>query len=235
MHPSMPVLASVLLLGTVAACGAAPASPADNGVSRLDGRTILGRALADARAQSSVRMSGSGRCPEGPWVADLLLGRDGTATGTVTFPPDKVSVVATPIALYLKASPAFWTANTSAAGAARIGDRWVRSTSTRDSPCLRALTSLPAVLSNFVDLPGAVTKEGPGTVLGRPAVTVSVPIATVFVTTTGTALPLRVDSTAAADAGSTQDGVSFTEWNVPVPVAVPAASDSIDATAVAHG
>jgi hypothetical protein len=215
------------MLGALALT-ACSSTPADNGLSSLDGRGILDQALANAKTQTSVHLVGRGKCPQGAFLVDMRLRSDGTAAGSVSFPPDKLDVVATSTDLYVKAPASFWATNLTAKGATSVGSRWVHSTGANDSPCLRALTSYSAVVSNFVDLPGAVTKGSAGTVDGQQAITLTLPIATVFVSTNGTALPLRVDSTASSTDGAAQDGVSFAEWNKPVTVSVPTAAESVD-------
>lgn len=226
-------LAALGLVGaataTLTGCGSGhAASPVPNGIESRAPRTILDTAYTNARAQTTVHVSGSGRCPQGPFVADLRLTRSGGAVGSISFPPDKLDVVVQGDALYVRGPAAFWAANLPA-GAPSVGTRWVRSTNTHDNPCVRALTSYSALLANFLQLSDPVTENGTGVVLGKPVVTLETKEATVFVTTTGTPLPVRVDSLQQVDVGTAQDGMSFGEWNAPVAVALPATDQVVDA------
>ena len=230
-QPIRLTVAAVVGFATLTGCSHSSATT-DNGISKLDGRTILNEAYAQAKAAQSVHISGTGQCPNSAFIVDMRLSSQGYATGSITFPPDKLNVMATPTALYINAPKSFWVANTSAKGAAQIGTKWVRSENPNDSLCVRALASLSDVLANFVQLPGSVTKQGKGIVLGKQAVVLSLANATVFVTTTGPVLPIRVDSADQVQAGGSQDGISFGEWGMTVAPTLPLASDTIDAKQV---
>ena len=240
VHVSAARSIGVAVVGVLAlaACSSSPAtsrSGSAGAISGMSGRAILDRAYADARQASSVHISGSGNCPQGPFIADLRLASSGSAVGTVSFPPDKLNVLVSGDALYVRGPKSFWAANVPAAGAAAIGTRWVRSSNPDDNRCVRALTSYSALLANFLDLPGPVTKGARGTVLGKQVVELRTQTATVFVTTTDSPLPVRVDALQGADDGGAQHGISFGEWNVGVDVTVPATDQTVDAaTLFAH-
>lgn len=228
--------AALLILGTLVLSACSSGSPGSgspsttNGIGSLDGRAILDQAYANAQAQASVAVSGNGHCESKAFAVNMKLAKNGHATGDVTIGPDKITLIASGDDLYIKAPGTFWAANaTSASKAATVGDKWVRSRNVHDSLCLRALTSYSAFLTNFLDLSGTVSKVGPGSVLGKPAVVVQVPQATVFVSAVGTPLPVRVDSTAPQQDGGLQDGMSFGGWNSPVSVSVPSPQDVVDA------
>lgn|GEM_PF-6891008 len=221
-------------LACLTACTTRASGPVSNGIATLPGKAILQTALANAERQSTFAISGNGSCPQGPYVVNMRLDRNGNATGTVQFASGTMTLVRAANALYVHASAAFWTANASAQAATQIGTKWVISRNPAANTCLWALTSFDDVLANFVDLPGAVTRVGPGVALGQQAVTLQLPIATMWVATRGTALPIRVDSTVSEQAGQTQPGISFGLWNGPVPLSVPSSADTISATAVAH-
>lgn len=223
--PRVALLACLSLI-VLAGCSSRSVASTDNGVSGLSGQQILEQASTNAQQQTSVHIHGTGKCPQGVFTADMKLNKDGSGAGTITFPPDSLQVVTTAQGLYVKGSRSFWTKDASAKIANQIGDRWVLSTSKRANTCLQALGNYSDIMANFLKVAGAVTKSGSAAVSGIPAITLSLPTATVWVSTTGVALPVRVDSTA------TSDGMSFYDWNLRVTVTVPAASDVIDASLI---
>jgi hypothetical protein len=210
----------------IAGCSSGSMVATDNGVSKLSGKEILAQASTNAQQQTSVHIHGTGQCPQGAFTTDMKLNKDGSGTGTISFPPYSLQVVSTAQGLYVKGSKLFWTKDASAKIANQIGNRWVLSTSKTANTCLQALGNYSAIMANFLKVAGTATKSGSGAVSGIQAITLNLPTATVWVSTTGVALPVRVDSTA------TTDGMSFYDWNLPVTVTVPAASDVINASVI---
>jgi hypothetical protein len=154
----------------------------------------------------------------------MKLRKDETGFGEVRIGVDPMQVVSTREALYVSAPVKFWASQTSDAVAATIGKKWVKLPKSTN-PCLAALGSFSAVLANYLGYPGVPTKTVGGAVFGVPAVLLSLPpYVAIWVKSTGTPLPVRVDD---QDTGT---GISLGEWSNDVSVTVPTGSSVVDSS-----
>jgi hypothetical protein len=82
--------------------------------------------------------------------------------------------------------------------------------------CISAITSFSSVLANYLGYPGSPTKRPASIIFGTPAVLLALPNDVSFwVSTQGTALPVRITDPAAPTA------ISLLDWGKPVTVTVP--------------
>jgi hypothetical protein len=220
-------LVSLVAVGLVSGCAfgaGSSATPSGNGIAASPASDVLSTAISNARAQTSVRLVGTGSCPDGAFSVDMHLRKDENAVGTITLGKDALSVVSTPEALYVKGPATFWTALTSAAAATRVGQRWVKLPRTA-STCIAAITSFSTVLANYLGYPGAPTKQPSSIVFGTPAVLLQLSNDVSFwVGTQGTPLPVRISDPVAPTA------ISLVDWGTPVTVTVPSAADVLDSS-----
>ena len=204
---------------------AAPtASPAGNGVAALSPEEILGRAKAALAGAGSVRIEGTAD-DEGALIAvEMRYGPD-RAIGTFAVDGLRLDLRRVGEDVYLKAGRGFWTEYADAELAALVAGRWLRTTLDDERFLdLSDFTDLERSAYDFLDLGGPFTKGKPGTEAGRPAIEVtdtSDEGGTLSVATDGEPYPLSVRSPS--------DEVTFSDYGVPVTVAVPAAAQVLDA------
>ncbi len=220
--------ATLALTGCSSTSGSttAPASSADNSISDASPQDILTQATTNAKAQTTVHVHGNGACPTTAFYADMQLRSDEQGTGTVRLGTDTVHLVTTRDAIYVKAPKPFWSLQSSPAAATTVGQKWVR-LAKASNPCLAALGSFSAFLTNYLGYPGTPTKTVGGSVFGVPAVALAIaPSISIWVASRGTPLPVRVDDQA------TGTRISLGEWGTAVSVTVPAKADVVDAAAL---
>jgi hypothetical protein len=222
----VPLLAAGLLSGC-AFGGGSPAASTVNGIADSSAADVLRTSVANAKAESSLRVVGTGSCTDGSFSVDMHLRSDETGFGTVKLGADSLKVVSTTDALYVQAPATFWTALSSSHAASTIGQKWVR-LSRASSVCISAITSFSSVLANYLGYPGAPTKQPESVIFGTPAVLLELPHDVSFwVSTQGTPLPVRITDPAAPTA------ISLVEWGTPVTVTIPQAADVVDGSTLA--
>jgi hypothetical protein len=218
------LIAAGLLSGCAFGSGA-PAASTSNGVADSSAADVFTTSVTNAKAQSSVRVVGTGSCPDGAFTVDLHLRSDESGSGTVKLGKDTLQVVSTKDSIYVQGPASFWTTLSSAASAATIGTKFVRLPRT-SSVCISAITSFSSVLANYLGYPGPPTKQPAGIIFGTPAVLLSLPNDVSFwVSTQGTVLPVRITDPAAPTA------ISLLDWGKPVTVTIP--TDALDSSALA--
>lgn len=227
MPPRRTALVSMVAVGLLSGCAfgaGSSATPSDNGITASPASDVLSTAISNAKAQTSVRLVGTGSCPDGAFTVDMHLRSDENASGTITLGKDALSVVSTPDALYVQGPATFWTALASTAAATTVGQRWVKLPRTA-STCIAAITSFSTVLANYLGYPGAPTKQPSSIVFGTPAVLLQLPNDVSFwVGTQGTPLPVRITDPAAPTA------LSLVDWGKPVAATVPSTADIVDSS-----
>jgi len=212
--------AAAAVMLALAGCSRGAATAA---ASAPDPSYLLTQAQKNAQAASAVHIRGTGSCPEGQFVVDMNLRADDTAAGSVTFQGATINVVATKQQLLLNAPASFWTAQSSAKVAARIGQKWLR-ISRATNPCINALTSIPNVTANYFGYTGTPVLQKGSSFKGTPAAQVVVGTTVAYwIATQGTLLPLNVYDS------SNQTDIVLSGWNSNLSVVVPPDSDIIDA------
>ena len=222
----VPLLAAGLLSGCAFGAGT-PVASTTNGVADSSASDVMRTAIANAKAESSVRVVGTGSCTDGAFTVDMHLRSDETGTGSVILGKDTLQIVATKDALYVKAPSTFWTAVSSGSAATTVGEKWVR-LSRASSVCISAISSFSSVLANYLGYPGSPAKQPASVVFGTPAVLLELPHDVSFwVSTQGTPLPVRITDPAAPTA------ISLLDWGKPVTVTLPESGDVLDGSALA--
>ena len=208
------VLAATLLF---AGCGGGSGS-SGNGIEELSATEILTRVGDAAKAQSSVHLVGIGSADGTALEMDLKLAKGKGASGSMTLDGGKLQLVSDASKLYIKADKSFWTAQANAAAAALVADRWVSMPASEEG--FGDLANYDAFVSQLLEPEGEVTKGTTATVQGRKAIGLVTSEGTLWVSTTGDPLPLRIDS----EEGS----LRLTDWGSAVAISVPSASDVLD-------
>ena len=213
-------LGAALLVG----CGRAPAATGSSAPS-VDPAYLLDQARANARGAEAVHVRGTGQCDLGSFVVDMDLRKDGLGAGSVQVAGQTINLVATPDAVYLHGSRAFWLSQVSSGDAARIGARWVK-VAKGASPCLTALSDFSLVTANYLDYPGTPELLQGTSMLGTPARLVGLgPDVSIWVSSTGTLLPLNVHDV------STNTDITWSGWGTKAEVVVP--RDAVDGRTLA--
>jgi hypothetical protein len=198
----------------------------DTAPGTVDPVSMLAQATSNAKAATAVHLHGTGQCQQGPFMVDMILRKDGSAAGAVTYGKEVVSVVGTPDALYLNATETFWTAQSDAKTATRIGSRWLK-ISKVTNPCIAALTDMPTVLANYLGYPGTPVLQQGTAFGGHPARQVGVGSEIAFwIKTDGTLLPINVHDS------STNTDIQFDRWSADLQVLVPPGRDVVTPTQV---
>jgi hypothetical protein len=210
--------------GATPSAAASSPAPADNGVAALTAEQILAKAKSALGAADAVRISGAGS-DEGTQVKlDMRYGADG-AVGTFFFNGQRLDLLRVGDDVYVKGSPSFWTTFANGQVAKQLGGKYVKTTLTdaRFKP-IASFTDLTDSVDGFLEPDGAITKGGPKTVAGVPAIALvnkGATGGTLYVATTGRPYPLSVD-------GKGQR-LTFTDYGKPVTVQAPPAAQIVDA------
>jgi hypothetical protein len=222
------VVAAISLTGcssssnTPSASGSAsaPASTNDNGVSQKSAADILKATQAAAAGQSSVHAAGVS--PK--FSMDLDLAKGQGASGTITIGTQKAQLVADSKDIYIKGSADFWKGSGGGAGAALLGDKWIKiSLSSTTGKNFDTVSSFASLVTGSLKSSSALTKGPTGDVAGQPAISLTdATKGALWVATTGEPLPLKVTSDSN---GST---LTYSNWGAPVVIKVPTGSDVID-------
>lgn len=254
MRPVGMLLRTVVVVAALAGCASTPPPPlavdrlppgstGPRGTSAAD-RPAPGGGLADqpaavilARAQAaleqvrSVHLVGGAVTGDGAASAvDIRIRAGAGAVGSMTQDGHAFRFVRLGPALYVQTDAGFWRQGGLARYADQLGGRYVKLPAR--SPGLTGLadvTDLAALADNLLD-PGAdgmVTKAEPRTVRGAPTIGLvessSEYRLVLYVALTGPPLPLEVDPDDRADVPT-----SFVDYNKPVTVAAPPASQVVD-------
>jgi hypothetical protein len=242
---ALPALAALILAGGLAGCGEAASSSGSatgSGTSAqelvssgpLSGKTaqqVYAAAMAASTAAPGLHMSGSLR--QGQTIGLDLSVVSTRAAGTFVLNGASIKVVKVGSTVYAKPSKAF-LAGQGAMGAVfarKIGSKWLKADAS-----LAALTGLGDVthFTSAADAVSAVMPKNatmtlvPGRTVDGQATTgvrFSLPsparTGTLYVATSGTPYPLRLES---AQLGT----LTFTDWGHTAAIVVPAAKDVVD-------
>ena len=207
-------LVAVMATLMIAGCSQSQAAPPDPA-------TLLAKATANARAASSVHVTGSGGCTGTAFKVDMQLRKDGVGAGQVTLGNTVLSLVTTPTKLFVNAPQDFWTAQANADAAKAIGTKWVDMPQA-GNPCLVALGTMKNVLDNYLGQTGTPTLVSGSTYNGQPARLVAVGTTVgIWLSNAETSYPLAVKSP------DTSTDISFADWGAAVEVVIPPAHDVI--------
>jgi hypothetical protein len=199
------------------------AAPTPNGVESKAADAILADALTAAKAQTSMTMKSTGG-GTGSTSFDLTLGKGVGGYGTIVNDKGKLEVVLTSDTFYLKATGSEWDSRMGSKASALIGDKWLSDpvSSTSDFADLVDIFTYDKALESFLTPSSAVTKGRVGDVNGAPAVALQSDNGTLWVATTGPALPLLIEQT-----GSSGGRAEFSGWSASVTLPVPPADQVI--------
>ena len=227
MRSTSVALASTLVVGALitAGCGSSGSSgssTASNGEASKTGTQVLADAKAATQAATSVHVALTGLSATVTSAA-LDLSRGTGASGTLTFKGQPVQIVVSGQTVYMKGSAAFWTQATGSASSAKLfADKWLKVPASTASSAVSDMSSLTDMTTFFTGLlspSGSVTNAGLATFDGTSAVKLTNGKAgALYIAATGSPLPLGVTQPAAQGAGKG----SFTNWNAPVTITVPA-------------
>jgi hypothetical protein len=213
-----------------AATSASASAPAAGGVAGLPATEILARAKTAFTQASSVHVTGRGSSGSATFSVDMRYGADGKAIGKVDNSGQTVEIRRVGQVLYVKASPAFWTAAAGAKAASLFGGKFVKAPlSDKRLASVVSLTDKASFIDSALATSAGVTKSGAKTVNGTPAIGLTIKDSaggsTLYVATTGQPVPIE----AAPDAGGTDSGkIDFLDYGAPVDVPVPAAGQTVD-------
>jgi hypothetical protein len=124
---------------------------------------------------------------------------------------------------YIKADKAFWAAQVNPAAAAVLGSKWVK-VPTAAAATFKSFLNMDAVSKDSFTPNGTVTKGAPTSVGGRQALPLSDNDGTMYVALEGKPYPLKVENTK----GTNKETVLFTNWDAPVTIVAPPASQTVD-------
>jgi hypothetical protein len=228
------IVALAAIVGTAACSGPsngpapAPSSSAAQVPGALPGDQVESAVRTAFQNATAVHIHGTLSNQNGSLTLDLQLNRNDTAAGTVNEGGATMPLRAVDGTYYLQFTPQLVSASTNPQvkqAAARLTGKWVTGTSSLASgivDSLKGLLSYNGFLRNMFSqqsqVPKATTTD---TVAGVPVVVYEAGDgASVSVATASPHYLMRM--TAPSD-GSGQ--LDFTDWNKPVPVSAPAASD----------
>jgi hypothetical protein len=231
--PRSPVAIAVALLALLAAgCGAssttpgAPAStaPPGNPLAALSARQILAKTIADFKAASSVHIAGSERAAGQSFAMDLTIGSGGCA-GTVAL-GGQGSVVLLRIGstLWLKPDDQFWKSflATAPADLPALEGKYVRlSPKGPATSSFGAFCSLSQLAGQVGGAENHLVKGQTTTIGGQPALQLK------DTRQTGSAYVTISASPEFLQTGDTGGHVDFTDYNAPLALTAPPASQTV--------
>jgi hypothetical protein len=231
--PRSPVAIAVALLAVLAAgCGAssatsgAPAStaPPGNPLAALSARQILAKTVADFKAASSVHIAGSERAAGQSFAMDLTVGTSG-CTGTVGL-GGQGSVVLLRIGgtVWMKPDDQFWKSFLAAAPAdlPAVEGRYVRlSPKGPATSSFGAFCSLSQLVGQVSGAENQLVKGQTTTIGGQPALQLEDPRQAGSAYVTISASPEFLQT------GDTGGHVDFTDYNAPLALTAPPASQTV--------
>ena len=217
-----------------AATSASASASAAGGVAGLPATEILARAKTAFNQASSVHVTGRGASGSSTFSVDMRYGADGKAVGTFDNSGETVEIRRVGQVIYVKASPAFWTAAAGAKAASLFGGKFVKAPlADKRLASVVSLTDKASFIDSALATSAGVTKGAATTVNGTPAIGLTIKTSaggsTLYVATTGQPVPVE----AAPQAGGTDSGkIDFLDYGAAVDVPVPAASETVDVSAL---
>lgn len=216
------VLVALASTGPLAGCSS-DAQAAPNGVASMSAGDALSTSLAAARAQTSLRVVSKTVQNGIPFIVDMRLRNGGGASGTVRVGAEELQLVSSGTDLFIKADETYWKSQMDPRAARGIGTMWVRVPQTTTTFAqFAALTDYAKVLDSLLQPAGPTTLGATSTILQQPAVQIASTTGSIWVAADGVPLPVQVDN------GAVGGVARFGEWGAPVPIAVPAAKDTVD-------
>ncbi|MCX3060978.1 hypothetical protein OFY01_14680 [Streptomyces sp. GXMU-J5] len=213
---------------SLAGCGDDP-DAGTNGVGKLTADGIQSRAVAAARAATTVRVSGTVAGGGHTYKLDMRLKDDG-GSGSVTTGRTTFRLLRVGDHLYLKADAAFWTHSdghgSAGAAAQKLGGKYVKVP--EDDPAYRRFspfTDKDALLKGLLTLHGPLAKGDRRSAGGVRTIALSGDKGaggTLDVSLEGRAYPMRLDR--AGNAGT----LRLTEWGRDFTLTEPAPADTVD-------
>ncbi|RSS56123.1 hypothetical protein [Streptomyces sp. WAC06614] len=214
------------------------AAPYGNGIEDASAREIIDRGRQELHDARSVHMVAKVADPAGTTTLDLRFDVEGNCTGSVALPRDagRADIVKRGEEVWLKPDDAFLRSQAPGGSGddavALIDGRWIHgSAGNAVLREFRDLCDLSAFQRTYASRPAGgerVAKGRPAEVAGTPAITATsasgADRSTYYVATEGEPRLLRVEGTQDGQRGS----ADFSDYDVPVPAATPAASESVD-------
>jgi hypothetical protein len=212
-----------------AASGPASVSPSADPLDGLSGGEIAKKAVANLKQASSVHFTGRMKDSGSTLTMDVTLVSGKGCAGTMTEGKGSFKLKFIGTTVWLNADRAFWTANggNDPTVSAKVSNKWIKtSKSSEIGSTMSDLCNLNKLLfQDTGDLSG-MRKGGTSTVNGQPALQLK---------DTGDSATMEVSETAdprllsMTDPGSSDGGTfTFTDYNAPVSLTPPPASETID-------
>ncbi|HEV7655449.1 MAG TPA: hypothetical protein VGP36_12055 [Mycobacteriales bacterium] len=217
-----------------AASASASAGSSSGDVSALPAAEIVSRAKDAFKKATSVHVTGGGTSGQQTFKVDMRYTADGKAIGTVDNGGQTVEIRRLGQTIYVKASPAFWSAAGGAKAGTLFGNKYVKApvNDQRVAPIV-SLTDKGSFIDSALATTGTVTKGATKTINGTPAVALTIKDSsggsTLYVASTGEPLPVE----ALPEVGGTDTGkIDFVEYGATVDVALPPAAQTVDVSAL---
>jgi hypothetical protein len=212
-----------------ASTGAADAVAAGangNGIEKKTAAEIVAASKAAAEAAAEVHIKGTA---DGTDI-DARLALD-VGDVKLVHNGEHVEVMRVGSDHYLMGDTAFWTEAASATAAAKLAGKWVKLTA-EQAKAYEKFLSVPTFFDGMYQSSGTPTKGDVGTVDGVETVALTdTDGSKLYIATTGKPYPVKV-----ANAGTSGDQVTLTEWNVPITdVTAPPAGSVVDASTLTGG
>jgi hypothetical protein len=233
----IPLVAVAALLGgcataTPPATPPTSTGPADNGVSALAAADILTKAQTALGAAKSYHMVGSAT-QDGQTVALDLKFQGKDVAGTIGLGAVRLEIIGIGNDVYIKAPDDFWASQVPAAQAstvlALIKGKYVKVDGKNASFSELTDNFKP---ENLLKPEGTVSKGDTKTIDGTPAIALvdSKGGSKLYVATVGDPVPLSIE-----DSSTSGGTIQFKEYNVPVTITAPDASQVFDLKALMGG
>jgi hypothetical protein len=213
-------VAQLLLMLVLALSGCGDSSPASNGVASETPAEILAASRAAVARAATVHVAGSIVSAGTPISLDMELIAGKGGVGRVALDGYSVRLIAVDKGAYLNGSAGFFRhilPPASAAAAARLGGRWLKTPARRGNfSWIASLTSLRGLTDAALAAHGRLRRGTPARIDGQPAIALSDPDSAgrLYVASTGNPYPLELQT-------STGGKLSFRAWNQPVSLAPP--------------
>jgi len=224
-------LAAAALFAALFAAGCGSSSPSGNGVESKSATQILEATKLAASEATSVHIAGSLVSGGKPITLDmeLLAGKGGK--GKIGQEGFTIELVQTEGSVYINGSAAFYRHVGGTAAAQLLQGRWLKAPSgSGELASLASLTNLSKLIDTALANHGSLVKGAKTTIEGQPAIAVSDTAkgGTLYVATTGKALPLEI-----AKSGPESGKVLLNRWNQPVTLTPP--KNAIDISKLQSG
>jgi hypothetical protein len=213
----------LLSVAALAVVGCGSSGSSDNGVAAKDPTAILTSAQAAVHAATSVHISG--QIMSGGSSITLDLNATGGRGGSGTISADGLSFQLVQIGqtVYIKGGTQFLKHFAGTAGVQLFKDKWLKTNTSNPSFAqLVTLTNFHSFFQALTAQQGVLTKSGQTSVNGQPAVGVGSGGAMLEIATTGKPYPILLSKS-----GTDNGKITFTQWNQPVTLNVPAGAVDI--------